>query len=764
MVSPKKDKPSSNPRLHSALAYAALGWRVVPLHHVENGKCTCNDDNCKTAGKHPRTKHGSKDGTTDADAIRQWWERWPSANVGVCTGPESGIWVLGPDGEKGIAELSDLVRKYTGLPRTPKANSGSGGAHHVFRWPPDGKIKNRRNHRDSSIDVRGEGGLFVAAPSVNGVGPYVWEIPPEKCELADAPKWLLAWVRGDGKGKNTAFTVKSNADSSIADRAIAYINKMPPAISGQGGHDQTMEAARVVVYGFDLGPEVGYQILDTHYNPRCQPPWSEKELRHKCAEANTVPFSKPRGWLLTSTSTRTSTSTTGQKKNNGRQAEIDTESALETTPLSTLRPRPIKWLERNRIPLGKVVLIAGDGGHGKSTLTLHLAACLSQGLPAFGLSCDEHLTGDTLLIQCEDDWSDTVVPRLLAMGADMARIHQQHGIRNENGELVPFCLAHYQALERTLAAKPEIKLVVIDPAGAYIGSGVDDHKDSELRSLLGPLAELAARRGVTIILVKHFSKAPTAKAVSKISGSTGYVNAVRAAYVVLPDQDDPERALLLPVKFNIGRRPKGLTYRRESMLPAEVDALLQPFEELSAEDRQRIGETIFHLRWEGETDATADNQLADAMRAERGPKKTERCAAWMKTFLAKYAYPSDEILAAAKEQGYTFDNVKEAKATLKEDGLRSTNRGEFQGVWWCGFGEPYHWTRRPEKRAPHSPHSPHNGGIVGTDTDNLGSPSPHCKNTVNNDVFSNVGKVGSEDAWIVPDADPGALENPFEGM
>jgi hypothetical protein len=203
----------------------------------------------------------------------------------------------GADGEAGIAALSELARKYGGLPETPKQKSGSGGRHHIFRWPGDGNITNRKNHRGIAIDVRGAGGYFVAAPSQNGTGPYAWELHPSKCEPAEASRWMLAWCRADGKPKKTAFTMQAS-NSSIEDRAVKYLAKMPPAISGQGGHDQTMEAARVVAWGFDLGETVAYQILDAHYNPRCQPPWSEKELRHKCHDADTVPFDKPRGWLL----------------------------------------------------------------------------------------------------------------------------------------------------------------------------------------------------------------------------------------------------------------------------------------------------------------------------------------------------------------------------------------------------------------------------------------------------------------------------------
>src|SRR5207244_482487 len=94
--------------------------------------------------------------------------------------------------------------------------------------------------------------------------------------------------------------------------------------------------------------------------------------------------------------------------------------------------------------------------------------------------------------------------------------------------LVP---GHLPLGKLVLQARPEGRLVVVDPAGAYIGkSGIDDHKDSDLRALLGPLAELAARHAVTILLVKHLNKGVTAKAVHKVGGSVGYVNAVRAAF------------------------------------------------------------------------------------------------------------------------------------------------------------------------------------------------------------------------------------------
>jgi P4 family phage/plasmid primase-like protien len=80
-------------------------------------------------------------------------------------------------------------------------------------------------------------------------------------------------------------------------RAEKYLATIPGADAGQGGHAQTFYAARVLAYGFDLGPEAAYRLLRDVYNPKCSPPWSEAELWHKAEDADRLPFGKPRGWL-----------------------------------------------------------------------------------------------------------------------------------------------------------------------------------------------------------------------------------------------------------------------------------------------------------------------------------------------------------------------------------------------------------------------------------------------------------------------------------
>jgi hypothetical protein len=291
------------------------------------------------------------------------------------------------------------------------------------------------------------------------------------------------------------------------------------------------------------------------------------------------------------------------------------------------------------------------------------------------------------------------VPVLVAAGADLSKIHRVDGVKDKDGKTLPFSMAHYEAMEKELERRPNVRYVLIDPAGAYIGrSGVDDHKDSELRSLLDPMAELCARREVTIELIKHFHKGATLSAVNKVSGAAGYVNTVRSSFVVLPDREEEGVKLLLPLKLNLGKKPDGLRFRRDPLPEDEVNRILDEHAgELSEDDRAALGEQLSRITWLGTTDKTADDEIREQAKKERGPNKVQEAAEWVKEFLKDYAYPSDEIMTAGMAVGHTFDNLKRAKAMLKPEGLYSTKK-EFHGVWWCGFEKPEIWKLRPEER------------------------------------------------------------------
>jgi hypothetical protein len=362
---------------------------------------------------------------------------------------------------------------------------------------------------------------------------------------------------------------------------------------------------------------------------------------------------------------------------------------LATTCLTSVHPEPIRWLVPGYFPLGKLILLAGDGGNGKSTLTLDLTADLSRALPCFGGDYEPVLPSETLLVSCEDDFGDTVVPRLLAAGADLSRVFRVDGVRGDDGKVQPFCLSYYDAIERELEARPNVRLVVIDPAGAFIGrSGVDDHKDTELRTLLGPLSELAARRRVTIVLVKHLNKGATLKAVHKVSGSAGYVNAVRAAFVVAPSEQDPELKLMLPLKFNLGPRPEGLSFRLEPLPPEDAGRVLSPFTDLAEEDRARLAGQLFRLRWCGAVPDDADTLLA-GHGGKSGPKATALAEAI--TYLREELKSGEQLVCEVarrwEEAGHAKRYIFAAANALEKQmellpGERPSPRGNRQLKTW----------------------------------------------------------------------------------
>jgi hypothetical protein len=392
----------------------------------------------------------------------------------------------------------------------------------------------------------------------------------------------------------------------------------------------------------------------------------------------------------------------------GPQGDATNGQCLSTTRLDSIQPQPVRYLIPERLPVGKLVLAAGEGGQGKSTITLGVTADLTAGRPCFGLTYDAPPPCDVLLISCEDDFADTIVPRLLAAGADLARIHRVDGIKDDKGKIQPFNLSHYQQIEAKLEQNPAIRFVVIDPAGAFIGrSGIDDYKDSELRALLGPLSDLAARRQVTILLVKHFIKGATAKAVHKVGGSTGYVNAVRAAYVVVPSKDDEEIKLLLPIKFNIGPKPSGLSFRTETLSDEESKRIIEEYAgHLDESDQEQLARQLFRIRWLGFTDADADDVLADQARKSGGGNKVKDAEAWLLNFLDEFAYPSEEIFEAGKNAGFTKDNFYRAKKNLGDE-IKARSRG-FQEEWWWGRGDPSKWKDRPIpwSQTPNTPNIP----------------------------------------------------------
>ena len=272
-------------KLEIAQEYIALGFKLFPVHTLEDGKCSCGNADCKDVAKHPITVHGVKDATDDPAKLRDCFTgAYEIANIGLATGSPSNVFVVDVDN---IDSFVGLQSNNEPLPRTWEAKTGSGGKHLYFRNPQNVNVKNSRSKLAPGIDVRGEGGYVILPPSVHATGQrYEWINAPDKVTLADAPAWLLALVTGeDRQSKTVNETLTVHDGPSNRQRAIAYLQSCPPAISGEGGHPRTFG---VVCRLLELYPSLSDDdLLDvlSDWNERCEPPWNERELRHKVTSA-----------------------------------------------------------------------------------------------------------------------------------------------------------------------------------------------------------------------------------------------------------------------------------------------------------------------------------------------------------------------------------------------------------------------------------------------------------------------------------------------
>jgi hypothetical protein len=255
--------------------------------------------------------------------------------------------------------------------------------------------------------------------------------------------------------------------------------------------------------------------------------------------------------------------------------------------------------------------------------------------------------------------------------------------------ILDFHLGHFRELEKKLTMDREIKFVVIDPAGSYIGrAGVNENKDADLRAILDPLSEAASKSGAMIGLVKHLNKTVSASAVQSVAGSVGYVNAVRFAYVFLPDPEDPERKLLLPMKNNVLKANlPGLAYRLSPMREDDALALLlSRWPDIDREDANTLSEQLIVQTWEGETTNTADGVLSSGRRQKgEGTKTVEECVGFIRSYLGEYSYPDEELRKGTLDDGFTFYAFKTAKANLRQ--VEGTDPARLSGKPLRGGGK-----------------------------------------------------------------------------
>ena len=336
----------------------------------------------------------------------------------------------------------------------------------------------------------------------------------------------------------------------------------------------------------------------------------------------------------------------------------DVSQRVKLTCLADIEARPVAWLWPGRIALGKVTMLAGDPGLGKSFVTLDIAARVSRGVVwPDGTPAMTEPAG-VILLTAEDDPADTIRPRLDAAGADVSRIHALEAVRQIDGGETTFSIRHdMDKLDKLLADSPSVRLVIIDPITAYL-DGVDSHKNADVRAVLTPLGKMAGAHNVAMLVVSHLNKSGSSNAQYRVSGSLAFTAAARAVWLFAKDKSDAKRRLMLPMKNNLSNDETGMAYQ----LGGTADGMPT-------------------VQWEREpVTVSADDVLADGD-GESGATERDNAAEWLRDLLADGPVSSTDVFNQGNENGFTRPTLNRAKAMLKIRPHRHGYGGDGRWYW-----------------------------------------------------------------------------------
>lgn len=333
---------------------------------------------------------------------------------------------------------------------------------------------------------------------------------------------------------------------------------------------------------------------------------------------------------------------------NGNHATPATAGTMHIVALKDVALRSVRWLWRHYLPLGKLVVIDGYPGQGKSTFVLDVAARLSRGAPMPDGSAGAPAS-DTIILTYEDDAADTLRPRLEAAGGDAARVHHVAGVSYNGDDLLlpPSLPKDLALLELALSERPAVRFVVVDPLMAALGADVDSHRDQDVRRVLARLARLAEQAGVCIAIIRHVRKSHGGNAITAGGGSIGIIGQARVGLLVDRHPEDPDAAVLAVVKSNIGPLAPSLTFRK-----------------VSAEIPGKNGEPIStsRLEWTGAANLTADELLSAHDDGEAG--EAHDVDEWLAGLLSAGRIDRKTVIASGRDNGFPERTVGRAAKRL----------------------------------------------------------------------------------------------------
>ncbi len=350
-----------------------------------------------------------------------------------------------------------------------------------------------------------------------------------------------------------------------------------------------------------------------------------------------------------------------------QQAQIEAAAAsapehLNLIHASNVKPQPIRWLWDGWLARGKLHILAGAPGTGKTTLALELGAILTNG--GHWPDGSQAPQGSVLVWSGEDDITDTLAPRLVAMGADLSRVHFVGDIHGA-GAVRSFDPATDTALMREAAERVgNIRLIVVDPIVNAVAG--DSHKNGEVRRALAPMVELAADLGAALIGITHFTKGTGGRdPLERVTGSLAFGALARIVMATAKkeDEDGKTTRVLARAKSNIGLDHGGFEYDIETI---EADH----------------GLFASRVTWGKPIDGAARDILGnpDEGGGEEGDSLKE-AKAWLTEYLTEQgATNAKTVTAEATGYGIAPKTLRTARERLK---IKPTKAGMKSGWYWA---------------------------------------------------------------------------------
>jgi RecA/RadA recombinase len=328
--------------------------------------------------------------------------------------------------------------------------------------------------------------------------------------------------------------------------------------------------------------------------------------------------------------------------------------------LSDIEPEPVEWLWKDRIAIGRLTLIAGDPGLGKSLLTTDLAARCSMG--GAWPDGEPNLLGSrgVVIASAEDSAADTIRPRFDAAGGDSLKVMILDGVRRViDGKpgVTPWSISDGMALRDAIAAAADCVLVIVDPVSAYMPAGLDSHRNTDVRGALRLLSQIAEETGVAIVAVTHLRKGEGA-AIYRAMGSLAFVAAARAAFGVIRDPNDEtgETRLVAPIKNNLAPPGKTLPFTTVKSPDAAAPVVV----------------------WGEPCDRNIDEELAAGRNGRRSPNRRDDAVRWLAEMLDNGPLMVSDLRDEAKAAGFAWRTVERAKEEL---GVESMKKGFANAGW-----------------------------------------------------------------------------------